>query len=821
ADGVAPAGAVRGVATLRKTNTAVGENDSWLFAARAQFEELALDASGPSDWKPTLVTDAADQITHQSYDAAGRLIGETRGDGKQQASTTYQLDALGKRIVETDANGHATRRDYDLLGRLIRETDALGGVTVTDYDAFGNAVKITDPRGYSGYNYYDALGRQTLHVDPEGYATGTEYDALGNTTRITRYATRVDTAALKAGVAPALIVDAQRDAVTRIEHDALGRQNRIFDAEGGVERMAYDSFSNKLKYFSKLGGIYHYVYDAQGRVLKEISPSGIVKRFEYDGFGNRTLQVEAEGKPEQRTTRYQYDANNRLIRQIGDAVPIYTLDGGEATVSPSQSWRYDAAGRQIEFTDANGQITRSRYDALGRKTAERNGDGVLSEWDYDAAGNVKAQRVYASPVGLPADGGVPAPANADVRETRYVYDGNNRLIETRLPAQTVGQRDAASGQYTVATQDLVSRQRYDANGNLIETTDARGGRSRHYYDRAGHKLLSIDAAGYATAWDYDAGGRAIRETRYASAIAGGDELDSVRQQLQPHVDDRVRETDYDRMGRISVERTLKLQVASADGQSQTAVTATTRYQYNALGKVTQKTDAAGQVTDWRYDAQGRETRRQDAAYTDYEGRSVRPTSDSEYNGLDQLSRQIRRGLDEASEADDQIVRYQYGIGGRLLSQSDAMGHAIRYDYDAAGHLTRTQRARRQADGSEVNDITGYRYDAAGRQTERRDQATGMRFETRYNAYGEIAGKRTSADGQGAWQEFADYDGAGRVFRRNEGGVTRAYLYDASGNATLQIESDSVDLRQMSRDQILAAINRPDSGLRLTVSEYDG
>ncbi len=821
ADGVAPAGAVRGVATLRKTNTAVGENDSWLFAARAQFEELALDASGPSDWKPTLVTDAADQITHQSYDAAGRLIGETRGDGKQQASTTYQLDALGKRIVETDANGHATRRDYDLLGRLIRETDALGGVTVTEYDAAGNAVKITDPRGYSGYNYYDALGRQTLHVDPEGYATGTEYDALGNTTRITRYATRVDAAALKAGVAPALIVDAQRDAVTRIEHDALGRQNRIFDAEGGVERMAYDSFSNKLKYFSKLGGIYHYVYDAQGRVLKEISPSGIVKRFEYDGFGNRTLQVEAEGKPEQRTTRYQYDGNNRLIRQTSDTVSIYTLDGGEATVSPSQSWRYDAAGRQIEFTDANGQITRSRYDALGRKTAERNGDGVLSEWDYDAAGNVKAQRVYASPVGLPADGGVPAPANADVRETRYVYDGNNRLIETRLPAQTVGQRDAASGQYTVATQDLVSRQRYDANGNLIETTDARGGRSRHYYDRAGHKLLSIDAAGYATAWDYDAGGRAIRETRYASAIAGGDELDSVRQQLQPHVDDRVRETDYDRMGRISVERTLKLQVASADGQSQTAVTATTRYQYNALGKVTQKTDAAGQVTDWRYDAQGRETRRQDAAYTDYEGRSVRPTSDSEYNGLDQLSRQIRRGLDEASEADDQIVRYQYGAGGRLLSQSDAMGNAIRYDYDAAGHLTRTQRARRQADGSEVNDITGYRYDAAGRQTERRDQATGMRFETRYNAYGEIAGKRTSADGQGAWQEFADYDGAGRVFRRNEGGVTRAYLYDASGNATLQIESDSVDLRQMSHDQILAAINRPDSGLRLTVSEYDG
>ncbi|WP_206119070.1 LysM peptidoglycan-binding domain-containing protein [Chromobacterium fluminis] len=771
------------------------------------------------------MTDAADQVTHQSYDAAGRLIQETRGEGKLQASTTYQLDAKGNRLAETDANGHTTRRDYDALGRKVRETDALGGVTVTEYDAAGNAVKITDPRGYSGYNYYDALGRQTLHIDPEGYATATEYDALGQTTRITRYAQRVDTAALKPGLTPTLIVDAQRDAVTRIEHDALGRQTVLTDAEGGVERMEYDGLGNKTAYTNQLNGGYRYVHDAQGRVLKETSPLGIVKRFEYDGFGNRTLQVEAEGKPEQRTTRYQYDANNRLIRQTSDALPIFTLDGGEATVSPSQSWRYDAAGRQIEFTDANGKITRSRYDALGRKTAERNGDGVLSEWDYDAAGNILVLRVYASPVGLPADGGVPAPANADVRETRYVYDGNNRLIETRLPGQTVGQGDAASGQYTVATQDLISGQRYDANGNLIETTDARGGRSHHYYDRAGRKRLSVDAAGYATAWDYDAAGRAIRETRYASALSGAYDsatpLDTLRQQLQPHADDRVRETDYDRMGRISVERSLGVQIASADGQSQNVVTATTRYQYNALGKVTQKTDAAGQVTDWRYDAQGRETRRQDAAYTDYEGRSVRPTSDSEYNGLDQLSRQIRRGLDEASEADDQIVRYQYGAGGRLLSQSDAMGNTIRYDYDAAGQLTRTQRSRRQADGSEVNDVTGYRYDAAGRQTERRDQATGMRFETRYNAYGEIAGKRTSADGQGAWQEFADYDGAGRVFRRNEGGVTRAYLYDANGNATLQIESDSVDLRQLSRDQILAAINRPDSGLRLTISEYDG
>ncbi|RBH47397.1 hypothetical protein C3F00_036570, partial [Pseudomonas sp. MWU13-2860] len=187
--------------------------------------------------------------------------------------------------------------------------------------------------------------------------------------------------------------DAQRDAVTRIEHDALGRQTRIFDAEGGVERMAYDAFDNKLKYFNKLGGTYHYIYDAQGRVLKETSPLGSVKRFEYDGFGNRTLQVEAEGRPEQRTTRYQYDTNNRLIRQTSDALPVYTLDGGEATVSPSQSWRYDAAGRLYQAKNRYASL-RWIYDPVGNVVEEHHGYSVAGvketyRWqhEHDPLGN--------------------------------------------------------------------------------------------------------------------------------------------------------------------------------------------------------------------------------------------------------------------------------------------------------------------------------------------------------------------------------------------------------------------------------------------------
>ncbi|WP_254894282.1 RHS repeat domain-containing protein, partial [Chromobacterium violaceum] len=176
----------------------------------------------------------ADRVTRYVYDAAGRLLSVSQGDGITQAQTVrYELDAYGNRIKEWDGNNHLTSREFDALGRVHKETHGEGDATVTDYDAFGNAVKITDPRGNAGYFYFDALGRRILQVDPEGGATRTDYDAFGNARAVTRYANAVDPATLQIGTPPAIVADAGRDAVTRIEHDALGRQTRITDAEGG------------------------------------------------------------------------------------------------------------------------------------------------------------------------------------------------------------------------------------------------------------------------------------------------------------------------------------------------------------------------------------------------------------------------------------------------------------------------------------------------------------------------------------------------------------------------------------------------------------
>ncbi|MBA4710870.1 DNA/RNA non-specific endonuclease, partial [Aquitalea magnusonii] len=772
--------------------------------------------------------------TRYDYDRAGRRVAETRADGTSLAATTrYQLDAVGNRVVETDAAGHLKRRTFDGAGHTLSEIDALGNVTRSEYDAFGNVVRLTDARGNSGVFYFDRNNKQVLQVDPLGYATATVYNAFGKATRITRYS-RMLNGSGKPSQMPSLQVDPAHDMVTVAEYDRRNLQVKTTGGDGISESYGYDAFGNRILYVNKAGGRFSYEYDHIGRLIRETLPVQarnavgqmvpVVKRYEYDARGNRIRQIEAVNLPEQRVTEYQYDALDRLVAQIGDRVPVL-VDGVASSASPTQRREYDNVGNLIVAIDAGGNATRTWFDALGRKCAERNSVGTLTLWDYDVVGNMVRQRVYADPVAIPSDGGQPEPVDADrVRETRYGYDANNRLIETRITNQWLGVRNTTTGNYELSRGDVVTRRFYDANGNVAQETDARGNSIYRYFDTAGRKTMEVDAENYATSWDYDSNGNVQVETRYVNRLqtptVASSTWGSVYAALKRDANnDRQRTFTYDVMGRVTDETQVNVLIAAVNGNggvNEVRKWAVTHYSYNALGKVAQKNDANGGISNWIYDALGRELEHQDVAFTDYRGVQVRPTTDSEYNGLDQVVRLIQKGDGIAA---DQVSSSIYGIGGRLLRQVDPSGVVIEYQYDLIGNVTATRRDRFNADGQRVNDESRYRYDAAGHQIDKIDIASGIHFETRYNAYGQINGKRTSADLSGPWQEFSEYDGAGRAIRSNSGnGATKAYFYDANGNATLSIESASVDLRALSQDQLQGMLN--DARLSLTINEYD-
>jgi hypothetical protein len=97
------------------------------------------------------------------------------------------------------------------------------------------------------------------------------------------------------------------------------------------------------------------------------------------------------------------------------------------------------------------------------------------------------------------------------------------------------------------------------------------------------------------------------------------------------------------------------------GLLHSAADAISLYTYDGLGNLTKQQDlyarfgdgsGAWNQTDIQYDKLGREIRRQSPGYVDYLGATVRPTVDTEYDGLGNVRRTIRRGTDDTTDAGD-------------------------------------------------------------------------------------------------------------------------------------------------------------------------
>ncbi|MEO6936655.1 MAG: LysM peptidoglycan-binding domain-containing protein [Collimonas sp.] len=864
--GTAPPGAVRARLILRKDNTDAGQSDSWLFATRAQFEEVATTATGPSDWKPTVLLSVDDHVTSNVYDAAGRLKQQTKAAGTPAAGiVNYGYDAMGNAISITNERGFITTQEFDALGRKISTTVPLNdgvldgtapqfAVTKTQYDAFGNAVKVTDPLGNVGYFYYDQDNRVVLQIDPLGYATQTIYTASGKPSQVIRYATAVGTA-LSTTTPPALVASAA-DALTKLEYDQNDHLVKSTDAEGNFELYGYDGAGNRISYQNKVGGVTTSTYDSRSLLLSETLPimsrnsAGtlvpVVKRYIYDARGNRTQMIEAAGLPEQRTTNYVYDQNDRMISQSGDFVQVRDAKG-YYNIVPTQHWTYDAVGNKTSYTDASGHQTRWFYDAANRKVAELSAVGTLSEWTYDAASNMRSARIYSDAVSLPVGSARPTAVNgASYRQTDYEYDRNNRQIQTLIGGATFAQRPVGGTDVNIYTGQIKTFQQYDALDNVISQTDGLGNQTFSYYNAVGKKIAQVDAENYLTIWVRDQNDSVTMEYRYANKLSKlattVSDVNQLMQDAGSNSNDRVTTSSYDHLNRLLAQNHLNLATSTVkgDGTVNTVTgVATTRYSYDGLNNVIEKTEANGDVSDWTFDAMGRQTRSQSAAFIDFQGASVRPTTDTVYDGLGDIVQSIVRGK---NGSDDRVTSFTYNVSGHMTGKSTQNVEG-RYQYttDAVGNITEVDVFGKNSDGSPRADATAIRYDAANREISRQvasavngDASKNWNWseshEVRYNAYGEIVGKGVN----GSTAEFAEYDSQGRLWKTNAGdGATKAYLYDANGNATVLLQSAGADMRGMTLAQILAISQAqgtsPDpvvqaaiaaGGIHMTVSVYD-
>ncbi|HEY1574645.1 MAG TPA: DUF6531 domain-containing protein [Pseudonocardiaceae bacterium] len=595
------------------------------------------------------------------YDVANRVTTVTNSLGH---TTTYHYDEHNHLTRVVDPLGNAELTEYDRFHRLLSGTDPLGNTTRHTLDPDGDPVRVerpdgtavtatyndlrlpTDITGPDGANWrygYDERGNLLSVTDPAGAETRYTYgphgeprtvtDALGNTTTIVTDATGL----------PVSVTD-PTGATETYTLDARGRLVEVTDAVGAVTSLAWSTADTLARRGFPDGTSQSWYYDGNGDLLATIDRGGFTTRFEVGPFHLVTARTDPDGtrhvfrhdtelrlsevvNPQQSTWRYSFD-------------PTGNLAGEQDFNGRAVSYRHDAAGRLTGLTNGAGQNVTIGRDALGRITAQRTDDGRVTTFGYDAAGqlvratNTDADltltrdplgRVIAEtvngrtlttgydPLGrrisraTPADHrsawqydevGRPTALVSGGQRITFDYDAAGRETHRGLgPSTALTSTWDAHGQLTDRQLVADSRPRsghswtYRADGVPDSVTDVDGQR-RYDLDQLG-RVTAVRAATWSERYAYDAIGNLTfaADSRAADAPVAGPRSSTG---TLLHQAGRARFT-YDQQGRLvrTVRRTLS-------GTQQTWT-----YAYDALDRLVEAVNPAGQRWRYAYDPLGR------------------------------------------------------------------------------------------------------------------------------------------------------------------------------------------------------------------------
>jgi YD repeat-containing protein len=790
----------------------------------------------------TKETDGAGYSVSTTYDGFGNAVIVTDKMGNKGY---FYYDLLGRNVGKLDPMGHYTSYNYDAFGRQTEESK-YGNLTQQTNKILPSGATLPNLVSILAEGDSAPTDRPYIVYGGDLIKTLYQYDQLDRKIEI------IDTLGKKEAYE---YWSYQKDAQGNIVNDANGNPVKILD-NGNTQPTRYkNKLEGWYSYtYDKLGRLKTETLpvktlNASGTLVD------VVNAYDYDAFGNRIKFTEALGLAEQRISVYGYDELNRLTSKTAEQVSMLVFNpdgiaGNEAasTAIPLESYEYDALGNQILKTDANGAKTFSYYDANNRKTHEiRQIDattGSVSYWEYNAAGQATVFKQYETPRTLPstAGGNAPSAPSGNIREMRYTYDKVGRQTAVILPAATVYDHDENGTYGLYNSVNLITTTEYDANGNVTQVTDARGNSSYTYYDKIGRKILFVDNENYATRWQYYDADNKQRETRYAfaldSVVRGNLSASDVVNDLtfRSSANDRVTTTTFDEAGRaVKVEVANVAYGAVSGSGTLTAATGTaiTLLSYNGLDQVTTKIEAAGTTAELKtqmdYDALGRQVLNTFGEFTDYEGNIVKQRIATQYNGLGLTSKVAILGKDTEfsasnppatfSTANDRVTNYGYDKLGRVVTETEEntvningseQKHITNYAYDLAGNQTRIG-TYRSVNGTPTRklDETLLAYDMQGheiaRRVQSRNEGAGVtassvleQRETSYNSFGEITGKRlvkfdSTTKATDPWHEVTLYNNQGKVWKTNaDNGVTRYYVYDRNGNATLQLDSITGD-----------------------------
>jgi len=641
--------------------------------------------------KPDRVIYPSGKITVNTYDLEDHLLTQTTGYGTADAATTsYAYDANYNIIRTTDPKGNVWTYAYDVRNRKTSQTDPLGHTTSYTYDATGNVLTVTRPDGGVTTNTYDTMHRLLTTTDPKGETTTMTYDASGNLLTTT-------------------------------------------DARSNTYTFTYDALNRKLTMQYPDGSAEHYGYDAVGNLVSYTTRAGQVKTSTFDNRNREVSYTWSDGTPGVTRT---YDAAGRLLSSANSAsTSSYTYDNGNQMLSETQTnanigtpwtlaYGYNADGNRTGVTYPSGTAVTYGYTNRNQINAIAVGGTTLASYAYDANGNPVSKTL----------------ANGTV--TGYTYDNANRLTEVNhalggtslakfdygydaMNRRTFEQRDSAVGDvYSYDAVDQVASVNYDATnpssgstgadrtvgytydatGNRTAVNDSVNGNSSYSannlneYSSVGGSAYAYDGNGNLVSGNgiyiYDAQNRLL--TAQVGATTDQFSYDSKNRVVEREINGTPTFYIYDgwdlieeRDGSNNVLATYVHGVKQDELLTKTNSSGTVYYHHNALGSVTDLTNATGTVVEkYKYDAFGK------PAITDGSGNPLTASAYSnrfmftgreylaEVNLYDYRNRVYSADLGRFLQTDPlrfsagDVNIYRY-CGNNPINETDAMGLCVK------------------------------------------------------------------------------------------------------------------------------------------------
>ncbi len=555
----------------------------------------------------------------------------------------YRYGSFVQTLMERDELGQATYHDYDEWGNRIRTTYPDGSKVEKVYED-GLLIAQTDQNGGTWQWTYNEQRQITSRIDPLGRTTKYHYknglldgitDPAGGTIRL-EYDKFFNISKL---VLP-------NGTTSKWTYDRMGRCIEAMDARTNIQKRKFN-FNGWVRTVNEPDGNHREIeYDGEGNVLRATDNHHDV-RFEYAGMNRIKSRTEAGTRVE-----FKYDTEDNLLGIINEHGYAYrfNLDKNGKVVSESgfdgltRRYARDAAGRVTKVLRPNGTTTHYEYDPMSRVIAVDYENGAFEKYAYRPDGElmeaanqyitVKFDRDKLGRVTKESQGGLEV-------ESRYDVLGMRTHLTSTLGANITFQRNMMGDveAITSAGDNMPWEAAFqrDQFGLELERQLPGGVRSQWKRDRLGRP---VEQKTFAT------GGKLSRERQYV-----WDVNDRLKQITDP--EEGAWLFEHDAFGNLAAAKypdgTSELRMPDAVGNlfktkdrkdrqygpaGQLLEANGTRYEYDAEGNLTKKTERNGAVWHYEWNAAGMLQR------------VVRPDGDTVTFTYDALGRRISKSYRE-------------------------------------------------------------------------------------------------------------------------------------------------------------------------------